>query len=369
MRLLVACRAIDNMAGGVERMSSALMNEMVARGHEVFLFTWDEKHATSFYALSPQIKWTKLDTGNPFLKASLRTKIGRFPKIRGHIRRIRPDIILGFQQAPFLSMKLATLGMGVPVIAAERNSPTRLDHMSSGKYRHIIFNSFRLADGITIQCEEHKDGYPIYLHQKMVTIPNPVFPAPCQAKPDAKDVKTKILLSVGRLSYQKSPEVLIKAFAEIAEEFPEWELHIAGDGEGRAKAEQAIEKTNTKDRIKLLGAVKNTSELYCNAHLFSLASRWEGFPNSIAEAQSHGLPCVAFEGCAGMGAVIRNNKTGLLAEGNQSIESLKNTLKALMEDDKKRALMGQKAVQEMATYKPQRIYDIWESYLKKMAKA
>ena len=369
MRLLVACRAIDNMAGGVERMSSTLMNEMVARGHEVFLFTWDEKNATSFYELNPQIEWTKLDTGNPFQKADLKTKLGRFPKIRAHIKRIQPDIILGFQQAPFLSMKLASLGMDISVIAAERNAPTRLDHMSSGKYRHIIFNSFRLADGITIQCEEHKDGYPIYLRHKMVTIPNPVFPAPCQAKPDGTDVKTKILLSVGRLSYQKSPDILIQAFAKITEDFPDWELHIAGDGEGRHIAKQAIAATNFNDRIKLLGAVKDTSNLYCKAHLFSLASRWEGFPNGIAEAQAHGLPCVAFEGCAGMNVVIRNGETGLLAEGNQGVASLSKALKTLIKDDAKRALMGQKAVKEMGTYKPQKIYDIWESYLEKMTKS
>ncbi len=367
MRLLVACRAINNMAGGVERMSSALMNEMVERGHDVFLFTWDEKNAVSFYELNKKIEWTKLDMGDPFEKASLSTKLLRFPAIRKHIKRIQPDVILGFQQAPFLSMKLATLGMGIPVIAAERNAPTRLDHMSSGKYRHIIFNSFRLADGITIQCDAHKKGYPKYLHNKMVTIPNPVFPAPCQASP-SKDISPKILLSVGRLSHQKSPDVLIKAFALITDEYPDWELHIAGDGEGRNKAEDAIKETRMQKKVKLLGAVKDTSKLYCNAHLFCLASKWEGFPNGIAEASAHGLPCVAFEGCAGMATVIKDEETGLLAEGNQNAESLSVALKTLMKDGKKREVMGQKAKDAMEAYNPQKIYDIWESHLKSVAK-
>ena len=41
MRLLFGARALDRMAGGVERMIISLMNDMVARGHEVNLLTWD----------------------------------------------------------------------------------------------------------------------------------------------------------------------------------------------------------------------------------------------------------------------------------------------------------------------------------------
>ena len=39
--ILFACRNFNNMAGGVERMASLIMNEMVKRGHKVILLTWD----------------------------------------------------------------------------------------------------------------------------------------------------------------------------------------------------------------------------------------------------------------------------------------------------------------------------------------
>ena len=41
MRLMFVARMIDRVAGGVERMIVTIMNAMVARGHEVDLFTWD----------------------------------------------------------------------------------------------------------------------------------------------------------------------------------------------------------------------------------------------------------------------------------------------------------------------------------------
>ncbi|MAF68381.1 MAG: hypothetical protein CMH25_03440 [Micavibrio sp.] len=368
MKILVACRAIDNMAGGVERMSSALMNEMVARGHEVGLFTWDQKDATSFYAHDPKIKWTKLDMGNPFEKAPLSTKFKRFPKIRKAVKEFSPDIIIGFQQAPFISIKIATQGLNIPIIAAERNSPLRLDHMSSGKYRHIIFNSFRLANGITIQCEGHRAGYPAYLHDKMTCIPNPVFPASCQASP-ANSKTPRILLSVGRLSYQKSPEILVKAFDQIAGDFPDWEFHLAGDGERRALVEETVDKSVHKERIRLLGAQKDTARLYCNSHLFALASRWEGFPNAVAEASAHGLPCVGFAECGGMSDVIKHDATGHLATGNQNVVTLAKSLSALMADDAKRAEMGANAKEAMKEFAPNVIFDQWEHYFESMLKS
>ena len=57
------------MAGGIERMASIIMNEMVRRGHKVILLTWDPINANSYYELNPEIIWHKLDLGAPDLKA------------------------------------------------------------------------------------------------------------------------------------------------------------------------------------------------------------------------------------------------------------------------------------------------------------
>ena len=69
MKLMVAARAFDDMAGGVERMAIDLMNEMVARGHEVDLLTWDRAGSTAFYPMTREITWRQLDIGNPQVKA------------------------------------------------------------------------------------------------------------------------------------------------------------------------------------------------------------------------------------------------------------------------------------------------------------
>ena len=53
--ILFACRNFNNMAGGIERMASMIMNEMVKRGHKVHLITWDSINSKSHYYLNPKI--------------------------------------------------------------------------------------------------------------------------------------------------------------------------------------------------------------------------------------------------------------------------------------------------------------------------
>ena len=55
-KILFACRNFNNMAGGIERMASIIMNEMIRRGHKVILLTWDPTNSNSYYRLNPEIK-------------------------------------------------------------------------------------------------------------------------------------------------------------------------------------------------------------------------------------------------------------------------------------------------------------------------
>ncbi len=177
MKLLFICRAFDNVAGGVERMGTALMNEMCRRGHDVSLLTWDRSKSEAFYKFDERIAWHCLDMGDYMKKAGWGLRFKRARWVRRLVKKLKPDVMLAFQQGTFLSTRLFTFGMGIPTIAAERNAPSRFDHLKAGRYLSLIFQSFRLAKRITIQCESYRNEYPAYLRSRIVTIPNPVFPA------------------------------------------------------------------------------------------------------------------------------------------------------------------------------------------------
>lgn len=363
MKLTIVCRSFNNMAGGIERMAIALLNEMAARGHEVSLLTWDKAGAQAFYDMDERIDWRCLDLGGHKQKAGWALRFRRMRRMREIFKDLKPDVVLAFQHGTFLSTRLYTIGQGFPVIAAEREAPARFEHLRAGKWQALIFQSFRLARAVTVQCESYRQDYPRYLRDKIVSIPNPVFPAQIFARPEGAPNKRKQLLCVGRLGYQKNQSVLIEAFTKLAEDFPHWDLLLAGEGGDRETLETLVKKRDLQDRIALPGAAKDVAKLYAESHLFCLPARWEGFPNVIAESLSHGLPAVGFAGCAGVSDLLKDEETGLLAAGNNNADTLAQALRTLMAQDDHRAAMGKAGIEDMKQYAPERIFDRWENFL------
>jgi glycosyltransferase involved in cell wall biosynthesis len=364
MRLLFVTRAIDNMAGGLERMVISIMNAL-SPDHEVSLLTWDSHRATAFYPMAARISWHRLDIGDPRVKASLGTILARMAKVRRLVNDIAPDVIVCFQGGSFRSMQLYTAGLGIPLVAAERTSPSLYDHANNSRVRFVEHQAFRFAQRITIQFERYRDLYPAYLRARMVTIPNSVPQAARLARPDVAGARGRWrLLSVGRLGYQKNFSVLIDAFARLAEGFPDWDLRIVGEGEDRGALEaQLARQPRLKGRVSLPGAISEIEQEYVAAHLFCLSSRWEGFPNALAEALASGLPAVGFAGCDGMLDLIQPDHNGAIATGNCDGAALADALAPLMADTARRATLGRNAVSSVAAYQPEKIFQLWEKVL------
>jgi glycosyltransferase involved in cell wall biosynthesis len=105
------------------------------------------------------------------------------------------------------------------------------------------------------------------------------------------------LLAIGSVTPRKGYDVLVAALAAIAD-LP-WRLKIAGDlnldlASGAALKAQ-IARAGLTERIVLLGAIapERLGELYLQADVFTLASRYEGYGMALADAVAHGLPVVA----------------------------------------------------------------------------
>ncbi len=105
-----------------------------------------------------------------------------------------------------------------------------------------------------------------------------------------------LILSVGILHPRKGHDVLIKALAMIAD--LDWRATIVGtpweDGYDRV-LQQQIAQSGLAARIELAGRVSDATlaGLYCQAHLFALATRYEGYGIVFNEALVHGLPIVS----------------------------------------------------------------------------
>lgn len=361
MKILFVCRKFDRVAGGVERMSIVLMNEMVARGHDVALLTWDRRDAVPHYQLSAEVAWKKLKLGDPERRAGWGLRLKRQCAIRRFARDFRPDVIIGFQSGTFLAARVAVLGKRIPVIAAERNSPQRFDFLSGGKFRHATFAALLLARCVTVQFASYIPIYPRYLRKRIRAIPNPVWPvaaAQAAGRTDGARDGARMVLNVGRLSCQKNQKFLIDAFAKIAGAFPDWRLVLVGDGELADVLEARVRDLHLAGRVVFTGGQNNVAAWYAGADLFALPSHFEGFPNALAEAMSHGLPAIGLKATVGVNELIVHGRNGLLTDS--SIDAFAAGLRNLMSDTDLRAAFGAKARCLVQRYQPTTVFDQWE---------
>lgn len=125
----------------------------------------------------------------------------------------------------------------------------------------------------------------------------------------------QIILCVGRLSEQKAPLSLIEAFDELRRldpgNFSRRKLIFVGDGPLRSALENQIQTRKLTEQVQVLGWRSDIASIMKSSTVLVLASKWEGLPNVILEAQAAGLPVVAsaVDGCA---ELIEDGHTGRL---------------------------------------------------------
>ena len=346
------------MAGGVERMATLIMNEMVKRGFRVGLVTWDPADAVPHYRLDPSVLWMKLDLGLPEVRAGWRLRIQRQLALRRFAKYFKPDVSIGFQVGTFIAARTAMLGMGIPMIAAERNSPDLFDFVFRGeKQRWRAEHALKIADCITVQLDTYRDKYPAKLRQRIVTIPNPVLPLERPAYPNEVVKSPKRILNVGRLSYQKNQDLLIRAFARIALTNPDWVLTLVGEGEKRGEIEGLIAEKGLTSRVELIGAVTDVDTWYCESAFLAFPSLWEGFPNALVEAFRQGLPAVGLERTAGVNELLKHKETGILASDDEF--SFAAALQMMIDDVEFRRRAGRMARESILCYEPGSIFNQW----------
>jgi glycosyltransferase involved in cell wall biosynthesis len=120
---------------------------------------------------------------------------------------------------------------------------------------------------------------------------------------------TPVVGTVGRLDYQKAPEHMIEALARLRDR--ETILVWIGGGPLAEDAVRWSARHGVADRVRLLGERADVPELLPAFDIFAMASRYEGLPCAVLEAQMCGLPVVA-TAVNGVSDVVVPGVTGLL---------------------------------------------------------
>jgi len=134
----------------------------------------------------------------------------------------------------------------------------------------------------------------------------------------------KMVLYVGRLSWKKGVELVMRAFALAAKEQTDAYLAIAGEGEDRQGLEALVRELDVSERVYFLGQVPHLPRpelpwLFNCADVSVVGSFHESLALVITEALACGTPVVSTRvGIAP--AVIHNGSTGYVVESREPEE-------------------------------------------------
>jgi len=342
LRLAFVLSALQ--AGGAERIVADLSRAAVDRGWSVTILTFDAPDDPIYHSLDPRVELLRLalPSGGRAPRALLR--VGRRIRVlRRALRTGQFDVVMSFLTKINVLTLLAGRGLAVPIIVSERNNPERQN--AHPLWNFILGRLYPRAAAIVMQTERSKAGLGARARERAVVIPNPARTPDFLPDPAAAPT----IAAVGRLTHQKGFDLLIAAFAQIADRYPDWRLQIWGEGPDRGVLEAQVGALGLEGRVILPGISKRPGSWIVSTTIFVLSSRYEGWPNVLAEALGAGLPAVAFDCDFGPAELIVTGDNGVLVEA-EDICTLAYTISQLIDCPDVRRQLGEKARLSMSRY-------------------
>ena len=210
-------------------------------------------------------------------------------------------------------------------VNAERKAAfIHIDYTSAGYTRKLDRNCFTRFDRIFTVSGEVKDAFlTVYpeCSDRVKVFHNIINIEGIKRKAlEEKGLEPEItasdgikLLTVCRLTPQKSLEVSVGAMKLLVDRGVEAVWYCLGDGPERGKLEKEVEEMGLKDRFVFLGAKNNPYPYYKKSDIYVHATRFEGKSIAIQEAQILGCPVIASD-CSGNREQVVDGVDGYLCE-------------------------------------------------------
>ena len=361
--LLYITNAIDG-SGGLERVLSVKTKVLAEDyGYDIHVVTLNQKSKTDlFFPFSEKIIQHNLEvSGNTIQYISK-----YISEIKNVISEIKPNVILVCDDGLKAFFLPQILGNKIPIIY-ERHVSKLIEISENQGFIKGVFTKlkFTLMDFLAkdfskfiVLTEGNKNEWKL---KNIQVIPNPLpfFPV------EKSSLQNKKVIAVGKQSYQKSYDRLLKSWALLDKEFQDWELHIYGKFDENLGLENLAKDLKIENQVYFHLPEKNIEKKYSESSIFVLSSRYEGFGMVLIEAMSFGIPCVSFDCNYGPSDIIKDNEDGFLIK-NGDEETFVEKLQLLMKDENLRKEMGEKARENVQRFSPQNVVKQWDELFKKI---
>ncbi len=351
MRIIFTLASLGS--GGAERVVSLLANKMDEMGHEVEIICL--KYDDVYYQTNDNIKVV-------YGKGLAKNNLSELFWLRKHILQEKTDVVIAFTEGVYCFTIAALLGTKIPVIASERLDPSAMTWKRNLLKRLLL----PYVDWLVVQTRTIKEYFPKSIQKKTSVIFNPVSltpsPSPKGEGSIQSEEKKNSIISVARLFPQKNQEMMIRAFAKIANDYPEWELVIYGEGPLRDKLEDLVSSLNLEGKVLLPGRTDHVIEELQKSKIFCLSSDYEGMSNSMIEAICVGLPVVSTK-VSGTDELIQDGVNGLLVDIGDE-QGMTDALEKLIQDEELMKKMGEKSLKMKRQFQLNTIVEEWLRLIK-----
>lgn len=358
--MTVTCFIGSLQPGGAERVFCQVAGWLAQQGAVVHVLTSISAGANEL-ELPPGVTKAVLNDDDTRWFSAF-GQLERLRMLRSALLAPRPDVVLSFLTETNILAILALRWSGVPVVVSERVDFR--EHRLTTRLEALRRITYPRASAVAVQTHALGDWVAVHRPRwKPVVIANPVSPAVTEDAPLPSWVpKGRLLLAVGRLVPQKGFDVLLEAFARVAGSHPDWSLVILGDGPDAGALRRKAEALDIADQVVLPGRVDPPWPLYQRADAYVMSSRYEGFPNSLAEAMAHGLPVVSTDCPTGPRELVRPDLDGTLVPVGDP-GALADALDRLLSDEGLRQRQGENARDVVQRYAADRVLHAWGSTL------
>lgn len=226
-------------------------------------------------------------------------------------------------------------------IATEHNH-----HNNNSRYIKKVVTSLKNIDYFVVVSEDLKEFYKNKIGDtKCLYIPNVI-----DNIYDKPKYNTNYnLVSVGRFSKEKAFEDLIEVIGIVKKDIPNIHLNLVGDGKLKNDITNKIESLDLKENIKLCGYLSQSEikKVMLDSSLYVMTSLTESFGLVLIEANSYGIPCIAFDSASGAKQIIENKE---LLISNRDKEKMAKLIVKLLKDKDKLQAYGKEAYNNCQKY-------------------
>lgn len=376
--ILYSIGSLRNNAGGVERVLSTKTKIFAEQlNYEIHIATNDYKHEAA-YNFSNRIKIHNL--GSPNLRSpknivyrflsNHRIKNNLYKRYLDLIVSIKPDVVIVLERGTddFYLPKICKK-LGIPICRefhfAKKAVYERAKLMTRWvRFKYLlaykrIFHVFNHYDYLVLltQKDQREGGY----KTNTIVIPNVVELESAAKKPN---YESKNVISVGSMhDNRKGFDTIIRIWSKVVKQYPEWTLHICGDGAEKTNLIQLTKNLGINKNVIFHGNVTNIWDYYLNSSFYISAAVAEGLPMVLIEAMNAGLPCVAYDCPTGPSDIISDGESGILVPLSDTEKLEAAIIKYIENPDLLRA-HGKNAKKEVQKYAPERIIPLWDKFFK-----